>query len=347
MPIYKDENRNTWYVKYSAKDPVTGKRKQVLKRGFKTRRDAQRWEADQISSKAQHTEATFMDMLLENLKYLNSSQVSSAMKQSWIENHFPYYDEPIEKITKPMLIEWRNGLKESGLATRTINRGLGYVRSTFTYANTIYNVPNNAAVIRSYKLTKKDKKEMQVWTPDEFNQFIDAVPEGYYRAFFTFQYWCGTRRGEAMALCKDDFKGNKARIHRQIKHFSNGFYGLKTGTSERTIAIDKKTYKYLKPYIDSACPFVFGGERSLPITNIQRELEAGIQKSGVKRIRLHDFRHSHASLLIAAGVPIIAVSKRLGHSSITITLETYAHLLERTEEEMVTTIDDLRTNEKV
>jgi integrase len=91
---------------------------------------------------------------------------------------------------------------------------------------------------------------------------------------------------------------------------------------------------------------VFGGVRSLPITNIQRELEKGIAASGVKPIRLHDLRHSHASNLIAEGVPIIAVSKRLGHASITITLDTYAHLLERTEDEMMATINAFRQKEK-
>lgn len=347
MPVYKDTERGTWYVKYSAKDPVTGKRRQIMKRGFAKQAEAKAWEAEQVVSSPSHTTATFMQMLDENLKFLNSSKTSANMKRSWIQKHFLLYDMPIENISKPMLIEWRNGLEHSGLATRTINRGIGYVRSTFTYANTIYNVPNNGAVIRPYKLKKEDKQEMQTWTPEEFNRFIDAVPEGFYRAFFTFLYWTGCRRGEAMALYKEDFIGDKVNIHRQIKHFSNGFYELKTGTSERVISIDKKTYEYLKPYIYSACPFVFGGERSLPITNIQRELERGIKESGVKKIRLHDLRHSHASFLIAAGVPIIAVSKRLGHSSINITLDTYAHLLERTESEMVSTIDDIREKENV
>ena len=346
MPTYYDEKRKSWYVKYSTKDPVTGKRKQVLKRGFPKQKDAKQWESEQIASAPSKTTATFMQMFEENLKFLNSSETSAKMKRSWVKKHFPYCDTPIEKITKPMLIEWRNGL-EGKLATRTINRGLGYIRSVFSYANSSYNIPNNGAGIRSYKLKKSDKKEMSVWTPSEFNQFLDAVPEGYYKAFFVFQYWMGTRRGEGMSVCKDDFKDDKVFIYHQIKHFKNGFYDLKTGTSERLLSMDKKTYEYLKPYIDDACPFVFGGIRSLPVSNIQRELKLAIEKSGVKPIRLHDFRHSHASVLIAAGVPIIAVSKRLGHSSIKTTLDSYAHLLERTEEEMVSTINELREKEKV
>lgn len=347
MPTYYDEKRKSWYVKYSAKDPVTGKRKQIMKRGFPKQSVAKAWEAEQIVSAPAHTSATFMDMFEENLKFLNSSKTSADMKRSWIEKHFPYCNEPIEKISKPMLIEWRNSLEDSRLAVRTRNRGLGYIKSVFAYANSIYNVPNNGSVIRSYKLKKDDKKEMGTWTPQEFQKFLECVDGDYYKAFFLFMYWCGTRRGEGMAVCKDDFDGNKVHIHRQIKHHCNGFTDLKTGTSERTISIDKKTYEYLLPFIESACPFVFGGERSLPITSIQKHFTKAIEKSGVKPIRLHDLRHSHASLLIAAGVPIIAVSKRLGHSSVKITLDVYSHLLERTENEMLNTIDELRETEKV
>ena len=105
--------------------------------------------------------------------------------------------------------------------------------------------------------------------------------------------------------------------------------------------------KILEPFIADADPFVFGGHRSLPITNVQREFARAIEASGVKPIRIHDLRHSHASLLIAHGVPVLAVSKRLGHSSVNITLSTYAHLLQKTEDEMLDTIDTLRQKEKV
>lgn len=347
MPTYYDKKRKSWYVKYSTKDPVTGKRVQTLKRGFSKQSEAKKWEAEQLASRTTKTSATFMQMFEENLKYLNSSETAATMKRSWITRHFPYCSEPIEKITKPMLIEWRNALEYSKLAVRTRNRGIGYVRSVFTYANAIYNIPNNGVVIRSFKLKKEDKKEMVIWSPQEFNQFISSMPENYYKAFFIFQYWMGTRRGEGMAVCKEDFNGNTVRIHRQIKHYINGFTELKTGTSERTLTIDKVTYEYLKPYIEDANPFVFGGTRSLPITNIQRELKKYIEISGVKEINLHSLRHSHASVLIASGVPIIAVSKRLGHSSVNVTLSVYAHMLQRTEDEMIATIDALRQKERV
>lgn len=74
---------------------------------------------------------------------------------------------------------------------------------------------------------------------------------------------------------------------------------------------------------------------------VYKVFEEGIKKSGVPRIRIHDLRHSHATMLINNGVNIVAVSRRLGHSDINITLKVYSHLLRKTEDEMVTTISNL------
>lgn len=135
--------------------------------------------------------------------------------------------------------------------------------------------------------------------------------------------------------------GNRVRIWRSIKHYKNGFLPLKSDSSERTITLDDVTMEYLKPFIAKAKPFVFGETRSLPITSVQKVFEEGIKKSGVPRIRIHDLRHSHATMLINNGVNIVAVSRRLGHSDINITLKVYSHLLRKTEDEMVTTISNL------
>lgn len=135
--------------------------------------------------------------------------------------------------------------------------------------------------------------------------------------------------------------GNRVRIWRSIKHYKNGFLPLKSDSSERTITLDDVTLEYLKPFIAKAKPFVFGETRSLPITSVQKVFEQAIKDSGVPRIRIHDLRHSHATMLINNGVNIVAVSRRLGHSDINITLKVYSHLLRKTEDEMVTTISNL------
>ncbi len=345
MPVYKEKNGKAWYVKYSTTDHVTGKTKQILKRGFKKKGEAKQWEVENRSSPdVKHTGVTFDEMLEIYLKSIDSSETSSYMKKIWINKHFPLHTSPIQRITRPMLIEWRNDLEETKLATRTKNRGLQYVKAVFDFAEKIYGIPNPAVVVKAYELKKEDKKEMEVWSPEEFNQFISCVDLFTYKAFYTFLYYTGCRRGEALALCKEDIsEDGYVHIHRSIRHYKNGFTPLKTDSSERTIKIDSATFEMIKPLIERADPFVFGCTRSLPITIVDKYFRNGIKTSGVKRIRIHDLRHSHATWLINNGINIVAVSKRLGHSTINQTLKTYAHLVDKTNDEMMDFIEQNRT----
>jgi integrase len=341
MPVYKEEN-GTYTVRFYADDKLTGKRKQIRKRGFKTRREAVQWEAKAKAENMTTTSsATFWDIFQRQLDNNDTSLSTRSKKEAWISTYFAdYTDLPIEKISKADLVQWRNSLKESGLAVRTLNCGLQYVRSAFGFYNSVYGGQNPAVVLKSFKLTKADKTEMKIWTPEQFQQFAEAVENPMMRAFFTFLYWTGCRRGEAIAITADCFHGNKVHIFRSMKHFKNGFQPLKTDSSERTITVDSATMAILEPWIQQADPFVFGGVTSLAITTIDRAFREGIRLSGVDPIRIHDLRHSHASFLLNNGANIIAVSKRLGHATITQTLETYAHLMNDTEEKMMEIIEN-------
>ena len=116
----------------------------------------------------------------------------------------------------------------------------------------------------------------------------------------------------------------------------------KSISSIRTVSIDNTLNQYLLEYKSkvekekdfSPNMFMFGGVRPYPESCVSQRKNSAIRRSGVKKIRIHDFRHSHASILINNGMNIIAVSKRLGHSDINITLKVYAHLLEEKNEEI-------------
>lgn len=340
MPIYKDAN-GTYTARFYADDKLTGKRKQVRKRGFKTRREAVQWEATaKADQMAAPSSATFWDIFQRQLDNNDTSLSTRTKKEAWVSTYFPMTSTPIEKISKADLVQWRNDLKNSGLAVRTLNCGLQYVRSAFGFYNSVYGGQNPAVVLKSFKLTKADKTEMKIWTPEQFQQFAEAVENPMMRAFFTFLYWTGCRRGEAIAITADCFQGNRVHIYRSMKHFKNGFQPLKTDSSERTITVDSATMAILEPWIQQADPFVFGGVTSLAITTIDRAFREGIRLSGVDPIRIHDLRHSHASFLLNNGANILAVSKRLGHATITQTLETYAHLMQDTEEKMIEIIEN-------
>lgn len=343
MPVYKDKKRGTWYININYIDELTGNYKSKRIRGFESKREAQFEEVEYLKKNALHVETNSFRKALEMyLDHTEASPTTRQMKTGWIERYFPYIDKPIEKITKPMLVEWRTSLNKSVLATRTKNRGMQYVKSIFAFYSDLYGVVDNGKILKTFKLQKEDKEEMDVWTIDEFNQFIEYVDLPVYKAFFTFLFWSGCRRGEALALCKDDIQGNNIHISKAIKHFEHGFLPLKTDSSERTIQIDDETLEMMKPFIEHANPFIFGETRSLGIATVQRHFDEAIKLSGVKKIRIHDLRHSHATMLINNGVNIVAVSKRLGHSTINQTLKTYTHLLDKTNEEMMNQIKAIR-----
>lgn len=340
MPVYKSDSG--YYVKYRVKDPVTGKSRQITKRGFQTKREASRWEAENKYDTPTSTSSTFWDIFLISQKNNDTSKDSLHKKSTWISMYFAdLKDRPIDTITKAELVEWRNSLKERGLAVRTMNYGLQYIRSVFAFYSTVYGGQNTGSVLNSYKMTKEDRTEMLVWTPEEFSRFISAVKPPVYQAFYTFLYWTGCRRGEAIALTKDCFTGNRVHIYRSMKYFKDGFKPLKTDSSERTITIDKETMAILEPFIQASDPFVFGGVHPMPTSKVFSYFKKGIEDSGVTPIRLHDLRHSHASVLLNNGANILAVSKRLGHATVTQTLETYAHLMRESDESMLRTIENL------
>lgn len=340
MPAYKDSKRGTWYVKYQATDPLTGSRKAVLRRGFATRREALNYEAQHRTEGAETRHTTFAAIFEDYLNGLDANETTKQQKRAWLVQYFPLFSEEMERLTRPALVQWRNGLKDTGLSARTLNRGISYVRAVCKYAETLYGVQNNAVVLQNYKREQKPTAQ-QVWTVDEFNAFLKCVEGDYYKAYFAFLFWTGCRRSEALAVCAEDITGNRVHIHRAIKHYKNGFIPLKTGSSERTITIDAQTMEIIRPCIDRAAPFVFGGETPLSITQLQVRFTRAIKASGVPPIRIHDLRHSHATLLINNGVNIVAVSKRLGHSSINMTLEIYTHLLQKTEDELIATLEKL------
>ena len=337
MPVYKD-SKGKYYVSLRLPDPITGKSKKVLKRGFDTKREATAWESNARAEKASAgSSITFWEVFQTQMDNNDTSKNTRHKKEAWISQYFSELkDRPIEKIKRADLVTWRNELKTSEISTTTKNYGLQYVRSVFGFYAEIYGGKNEAIILKNFRKTATEQiQEMQVWTAEEFYQFIAKVEEPVFKAYFTFLYWSGCRRGEAIALCKDDFKGNMVHIHRSMRVIQEGFKPLKTASSERTIAIDNRTMEILAPFIENAQPYVFGGDYPLAPSTIDQRFKQAIKESGVKPIRIHDLRHSHASLLLNNGVNIVAVSKRLGHATVTQTLDTYTHLMNDSNEKLM------------
>lgn len=346
MPAYKDKARGTWYAKISRTDPVTGERKQILKRGFPTKKEALLWESEQNLKETTQTSITFRELDEKLIEFKNPPKQSTRdQERNRVDKYMPFADTPMSKIRKADLMEWYTDLLRSDIAISTKNYLIGVVRAVFKFGNEFYNLPNEAVILK--KLKKKAKTEdFETWTPEEFNSFIQAVDAYHYRNIFTVMFWTGLRRGEALALRNEDYKNGALHIYHQLKYEKDGFMPLKTDSSERTLKVIEPVQAVLSAIQGDLKDneYLFGYEHPLPITNLQRAFTKGIKASGVKKIRIHDLRHSFATNAIAAGVNIVALSKYLGHSTIQQTLQTYVHALEKTDDELLDLMNKLSKN---
>lgn len=339
MPAYKDQKRGTWYIKYSYTDRITGKRKQVLKRGFQTKREALAWEMKQRSSEVTSTSMTFSELSAKFYDYRKQKDRTIENQSNMLRAHFPYCDDPVDQINKTKMMEWYIDLTDGHLSPGTANLVLTVVKSIFAFGAQFYELPNPAS---SLKRMRAQKRKYETWSVQEFNSFIDGVQGDLYKALFTFMYWTGCRKGEAMGLQYTDFKNGSVHIHQQMT--ARGMSDLKTETSERTIKLTDTVMSAIQPFLEACSeerPFVFGGEAPPAQSTVQKHFERGITRSRVKHIRIHDLRHSFATNAICSGASIVAVSKYLGHSNISITLDTYTHLLEKADDEMIGIMNNL------
>ncbi len=344
MAAIKDKKRGTWTAKFYQKDVVTGERKQVLKRGFSTKREALAWEASQKTTGGS-TSITFRELDNLYIQYKNPRKQSTIdQEQSRVNKYVTFADMPVPQISKQVLLDWYIDFIKNDLAVSTKNYMIGVIRGAMKFGADFYSLPNHSMVLKKLKREKK-KKVFETWTPEEFNQFIQCVDSKPYRMIYTFMYCTGVRRGEALALRGEDIDLEKgtAHIYHQIKYAHEGFMPLKTDSSERTIKLSDNLIKLLRSLETEPQDFLFGKDAPIPITNLQKHFTKGIKESGVKKIRLHDLRHSFATNAINNGCNIVAVSKYLGHATIQQTLETYTHLLEKTDDQLVATMSSVHS----
>ena len=188
---------------------------------------------------------------------------------------------------------------------------------------------------------------MQFWTKDEFATFIEAVngkPAAH--AMFMTLYYTGMREGELLALTPSDIDFDKGiiRINKNFvrMHGKDIIQTPKTPKSIRSITIPALLCACLKEYI-SQCYGLKEDDRLFPYTKnyLAKEMRRGCQKSGVKRIRIHDIRHSHASLLVEMGFSPLLIADRLGHEHVETTMEIYSHLYPNKQSEVANKLDEL------
>ena len=193
---------------------------------------------------------------------------------------------------------------------------------------------------------KEQTKEMQFWTTEEYKKFSDAImdkPMSFYA--FEILYWTVVRLGECLALCNNDFDftKNTVRINKSYQRLEGKdlITTPKTPKSNRTIKIPKFLSEEMQEYF----AMLYGykdNDRIFQVTKsfLHHEMERGAKAAGVKKIRIHDLRHSHISALIDMGFSAVAIADRVGHESIDITYR-YAHLFPSKQIEMADKLDNI------
>lgn len=334
-----------------------GERKQKCKRGFATRQEALEWEREFLQQKRAD-----IDMTFESFAALYEKDIRPRLKENtWLTKEsiiqkkiLPYFSKrKLSEITAKDIIDWQNemrrlkdnrGKRHSSSYLKTIHNQLSAI---FNHAVRFYDLRLNPAA-KAGNMGTEERKEMLFWTKDEYQKFADAMmdkPLSYYA--FEMLYWCGIREGELLALTSKDFDFEKGTVsinksYQRLKG-RDVVTSPKTKKSNRIILMSDFLCQEMQEYIK----MLYGAkptDRIFPVSKhyLRHEMVRGAKATGVKRIRIHDLRHSHVSLLIDMGFSALAIADRVGHESIDITYR-YAHLFPSKQVEMVNRLNLERT----
>ena len=341
---------------------IYGNTKQYTSKGYNTKKEAELEEAKfriKIQEKkTTFTSITFKDVYQEYIEYKSKLvKLQTLNKIKELSKYLqPLMDVKVNDLDLATYNKFNLYVDKEGYSVNHKNKILNLLKSLVNYSHKYYNTSDTILTfIENYKEVNPFKKEMQFFTYKEFLKFESVIDELDYKTFFEVLYYLGLRQGEACSLTWSDIDFNKSEvsINKTITTKLKGqLYTIsspKTKKSNRVLPIPKKLLESLKimklnakkkKYFKETW-FVFGDELPFRETTIQVRKNKYCRLAGVKQIRIHDFRHSCASFLIQNGASIVLVSKYLGHSKISITLDTYTHLYENELKKVSSLIDTL------
>ena len=265
----------------------------------------------------------------------------------------PYFGQrKISEIRPKDIIAWQNemikatdkqGKPYSPVYLKTLHNQLSAI---FNHAVKFYGLRENPAA-KVGNMGKAKGREMLFWTQEEYQKFSFAImdkPISFYA--FEMLYWCGVREGELLALTPADFDFERGTVTINKSYQRIGRCDVitdpKTAKSNRTIKMPQFLIDEMQEYLKQLYG-VGKNDRIFEVTKsyLHHEMDRGSKQAGVKRIRIHDLRHSYISLLIDMGYSAVAIADRVGHESIDITYN-YAHLFPSTQDDMADKLNNFR-----
>jgi len=350
----KNNGPNGWEARITYHD-LMGKKKQAHKRGFKTKREAEEWGRKFLATQQNNIDVTF-----EAFWEIYRNDFKERLRQNTMNTKtyivelkiLPYFGEmKMIDIKAVDVRRWQNELMKEGYSQtylRKINTELSCI---FNYAINFFELPKNP-VKQAGSIGKANADEMLYWSKEEFGEFLKAVEDkelSYYA--FLILFWTGIRMGELLALTIGDFNPDAKTItisksFQRIKG-KNIISEPKTEKSKRTVTLPDFLVDELTEFVGKLYGYTKEDRLFSQISKsyLEKEMLRGVKISGVKKIRVHDLRHSHASLLISQlGASPQLVADRLGHEKITTTLQTYSHLYPDQSRTLADQLNDLSTD---
>lgn len=334
MAAKRDSTTGKWYIQYRYTD-WQGNRKKSTKRGFNTKHEAEEWLRRFLL-----TQQADLTMPFEEFLNLYRDDAKNRIRESTMENKghiietkiLPYFGKKkMNEITPADVRKWQNELISQGYKPTYLRSIHNQLSTIFNFAVNFYDLKSNPAR-KAGIIGKNYAEEMNFWTKDEFEKFSDALMDNQ-RAHTAFMvlFWTGMRIGELLALTPGDidFENQTISITKSF-HVIKGKEVItppKTPKSNRVISAPDFLLADIKDHING----FLGMEKDdrlffMSKNHLEREMAKGVKKAGIKKIRIHDLRHSHCALLMEMGVTPLEAAERLGHEKVETTLNIYAHL---------------------
>ena len=275
---------------------------------------------------------------LWSLKETNQNKESTIYDKNKIFELFvlPYFKNNILPIQRKDLEEWQNNLLKENHSYKYVCKVRAYFSSFLTWCETEYEIPNNFRYVKR-PVKRASNHIIKFWSKEEFTHFISGVDDDMYKTIFILMFYTGRRKGEILSLNKKDINLNKRTITwcRSVTYkfarSSNANTYLITSTKRdkiQTLPIADIVYDTLVQYFDNHelnGEFIFGGNRPLAENTLRRKFNYYCDLAELEQIRIHDLRHSFASMLLHNGTNYQTIATLIGDTTQQV-IQTYCHI---------------------
>ena len=355
---HKTKDGRCWYFRMQ----INGTRYKSPK--YLTKEEAKKEEAKYILNHKSSNHTLFSvvaDSYFDSLNsYCKYSTVYTYLKD-YNKHIYPYFhDKDIYSINILDYNLWFEEMAKKGLKAKFLNKVNSLLKNIFQYAVVNYDLPSNPVIktFKEHSQIQTDSK-LRYITKEDFDKFVSVIDDDMYRLFFEMLFYTGARKGELLCLTWNDIdlQRKAIRINKTLYKIHDNSPTTNKTNQVREIYLNDSFVQNIAIYKQNRMSFkdfsnewyVFGDVKTLSTTQIERKKHHYFELSGVNEITIHEFRHSHVSMLVNEYLKsgntdstkfFIMMSQRLGHS-IPVMQKTYLHLFPNTQDDIVNMLNNL------